>query len=206
MNDSPSTNRPSRRRAATGLTAALVLGAVLLGGCQGRTLFRPGTGTSGGSGEQVDLTDRDLAPVDAFISARNAQWILGDEVEVLASKEYFAQYLTVNAAVGFVERRDTTTLDETTVRLTFIGDQAIASVERNPRILIGTGLTVSARRHLVLRLVRTRDASVPVQLRVTARGNAVRGKKDEVLERAPELRLGGSLVQRGGVATWHPLR
>ena len=34
-------------------------------------------------GGRVSLTDADLAPLDAYIGVRNAQWILGDDVEVV---------------------------------------------------------------------------------------------------------------------------
>ena len=111
--------------------AAFALLVVVLGGCQGRTGFMQG-GTGSGSGGrnpqirggQVSLTDQDLAPVDAYIGVRNAQWILGDDVEVIASREYFGQNLTIARATGLVERRDVSVDGETTVTLTYVGDPA----------------------------------------------------------------------------------
>jgi hypothetical protein len=71
--------------------------------------------------------------------------------------------------------------------------------------MIGTGLTVSARRTLRVRLVKTTDPDHPVRLRVTARGEAARGSRDKVLERAPQLVLGGDLRRRGGAYAWNPV-
>ena len=159
-----------------------------------------------GSRGEVSLTGRDLEGVDAFLAARNSQWVLGDDVEVVASREYFAQSLTVTRAPGLVERTDDTRPDATTVRLRYVGEPAAASVSTNPRLLIGTGLTVMARRTLTLRLVRTTSADRPVHLLVSARGDAARGKKEQVLERGPELRLGGDLVRGPSGWGWVPLR
>lgn len=184
---------------------ALSLAAVFAGACQGRTALRPVADTPAGG--IVSLTDRDLAPVDAFIGARNAQWILGDDVEVLASREYFGQNLTMTRASGLVERQDDMTGGETKVTLTFRGDPGAASVTTNPRVLIGTGLTVTARRTLVVHLMKTRDARRPVYLCVTARGSAARGRGDQVTERAGELVLGGEIKRgAGGAWTWTPFR
>ena len=80
----------------------------------------------------------------------------------------------------------------------------MASVGTNPRVMIGLGLTVTARRSLVVRLVKTRDATRPVHLRVVARGKASRGRKEEVLQRAPEILLGGEIRDAGGVWKWTP--
>jgi len=179
--------------------------AAALGGtaCQGRTdLFRGGQG--GGAvpaGGTVSLTDRDLAPVDAYIGLQNAQWVLGDDVEVTASREYFGQNLTIARMGGIVERRDDTSGGETTVTLTYRGVAGMESVEQNPRVMIGLGLTISARQRLVVHLVRTRDANRPVHLRIVARGRASRGRKDDVQQRAPELQLGGQLT-RGADGAW----
>ena len=53
-----------------------------------------------------------------------------------------------------------------------------------------TGLTVSARRVLRLRLFRTTDADTPVSLRVTATGNASRGRKDKIEDIIPGDKAG----------------
>ncbi len=196
------------------LSVALAL-VVPLAGCQGRHVFTTDGSTAGqpssvsgstpsGNG-RVFLSDRDLAPVDAFISARNAQWILGDEVEVTASREYFAQVLTVNATVGEVSRQDTTRADETTVDLVSLRPGGAVVVTSSPRILIGTGLTVTARKRLTLHLVKTRDQTAPVRLRVHAQGNASRGRHDDVLDRQPVLDLGGEIRLDNGRWTWFPI-
>jgi hypothetical protein len=144
-----------------------------------------------------------LAPVDAYIHHRNARWILGDDVEIVASREFFGQHLTVNAAVGMVRREDVTSADESRVILTFVGSRLHASIDRNPRVLIGTGLTVTARQRLVVRLVRTVDANAPVTLDIVARGDASRGRPEEVVERGPELRMGGRITRRGRAWQWN---
>lgn len=199
---------------------ALVLGLVLVG-CQGRKQLDPVTasGTPGEAfptqprnrtrparGGKVFVSDRDLAPVDAFISARNAQWIMGDEVEVFASREYFAQVLSLNNAVGRVKRVDTVRADETIVTLTYIGAPGSVDVTTSPRVMIGTGLTVNARRKLIVHLMATQDANVPVRLSVSARGDAVRGRKEEVFQRGQALGLGGELRRSGRGYAWVPQR
>lgn len=178
-------------------------------GAPGRTPTAGGgvRGTPPG-GRQVRLRPEDLAPVDAWIDhRRNPQWILGDEVEVVASTEYFAQALTLNREgfSGLVERRDDRQGDDTVVTLRFLGDESQMSAMSNPRVLIGTGLTVTARRLLILRLRRTRDTRQPVLLRVTANGRAARGRHETVLERAPMLRVGGTLRWVDGAWRWMPL-
>ena len=201
----------------------LPLLAVLLvvGACQGRRRITPAvaTGTPGEAFGQpapsqtqararrtgsVFVSDRDLAPLDAFISARNAQWIMGDEVEVVASREYFAQVLSVNSAVGLIQRTDTVRADRTTVTLVYLGQEGSVTVTTSPRIMIGTGLTINARRKLVLHLVKTSDGNVPVRLSVSARGDAVRGRKEEVFQRGPMLGLGGELRRQGSGWAWVP--
>lgn len=200
----------------SGLAVMLLLAG---GGCQGRTSYfgegsAGGAGTGGGAGNTrgrsrqgtVSLSAQDLAPVDAYISARNGQWILGDEVEVLASKEYFGQNLTINATVGLHDRKDTTSPAETVVVLTYSGDPGQASAMTNPRVLVGTGLTVTARKKLTVRLYKTTDGTRPVVLRVSARGKASYGRKEEVLERGEMLTVGGELLSIQGRTTWKPYR
>ncbi|MFV1959143.1 MAG: hypothetical protein ACC662_06990 [Planctomycetota bacterium] len=190
-------------------TLALLLGALLLPACQAGKLSNRGGGAPGerrsGRSTEAFLSDRDLAPVNAYISARNAQWILGDDVDVVASREYFAQYLTLNEPVGRVQRTDKTTIDETTVTVVYPGPKGSVNVTTSPRIMIGTGLTINARRKLVLHLVRTTNPEIPLQLRVTASGDAVRGRKQEVLQRGPMLVLGGEIGREGGRWVWRPI-
>lgn len=160
-------------------------------------------------GRSVRLTAADLAPVDAWIDhRRNPQWILADSVEVVANTEYFAQVLTVNreGLTGLVERRDDRQGDDTVVTLRFVGDESQMSAMTNPRVLIGTGLTVTARRLLVLRLRRTRDTRTPVVLRVLANGRAVHGRDEEVLLRNESIRMGGTLFWNGARWEWRTFR
>lgn len=210
----------NNRTCCLGVVVALLF--LLLAGCQGRKRLTPavasgnpgeampsrarGTRTRMPRGGNVFVSDRDLAPVDAFISARNAQWIMGDEVEVFASQEYFAQVLSVNNAVGRVKRSDNVRNEETTVTLTYLGAAGTVNVTTSPRIMIGTGLTINARRKLVLHMVKTRDANVPVSLSVAARGDAVRGRKEEVFQRGEMLGLGGELRRGASGYTWVPQR
>ena len=193
------------RRIVSSAVSLVVL--ILLGACQGRTdMFKAGGGTSArrAAGGRVELTDRDLAPLDAYIGVRNQQWILADDVDVYASREYFGQNLTITRAPGLVERTDSSVDGETTVFLRYVGAPAAASVMTNPRVLIGVGLTVTARRNLVVHLQRTRDANQPVYLRVVARGKASRGRKDHVEQRAPELQLGGEIRRGSSGWVWTP--
>jgi hypothetical protein len=204
--------------------SSLVLLLVVLGACHGRTQYhltpntpaaqtpstqqpptrrqRPNRRVRGGN---VWLSDRDLAPLDSFIHARNAQWIIGDVVNVTASREYFAQNLTINATLGTVRRRDTTSAQATVVELDYLGAEGTASITTSPRILIGTGLTIMARKRLVLRLVKTEDVNRPVSLRVVAQGEASRGRKKEVLQRGPMLSLGGDIRRSGRRYAWFPI-
>jgi hypothetical protein len=203
-------------------TLLLALAAsVLLPACQNRSLFSGAGGTEGGTttgggarparGGEVSLTAKDLAPVDAYVAAGgasgapNARWILGDEVVIEASREYFAQAVSITARTGAVHRNDETRPDETVTTLTYMMGKYQSGVENNPRVLIGTGITVSARKTLVVRLVRTTDPSVPVRLRITANGDASRGRKDKVEERAPTLQMGGALRWNGSAYVWTPI-
>lgn len=155
---------------------------------------------------RVNLTPRDLAPVDAYLHARNSQWILGDHVEVYASREYFATALTVNARIGVVRRHDQESGADSIITLTYLGHRLAASAMANPRVLLGTGITVSARKRLTVRLIKTTDSRRPVYLRVVARGNASRGRKEEVSARGDSLQIGGSLQLCNCCYNWFPLR
>lgn len=200
----------------------LLMTTLLLGACHGRTQWNPTPQRTQAPrataprataprprrrirGGKVFLSDQDLAPLDRFISARNAQWIVGDVVNVTASREYFAQNLTVNATLGTVKRKDTTRPEATTVELLYLGAPGTASITTSPRILIGTGLTIMARKKLVLRLVKTVDVHVPVTLRVVAEGDASRGVKDDVKQRGPILSLGGDMRRSGNRYAWYPI-
>jgi len=188
------------------LTLVLPLG---LCACQAGGLSRlsGAGGSSGAAGgryrsDVVNLTDDDLAPVDAYLHASNRQWILGDTVDIFASKEYFSGMLTMNAKIGLVHRQDTRAGDDDLTVLTFIGDKSQASAMVNPRALVGTAITVTARKTLRVRMAKTTDASRPVQLRIVARGNASRGVKEEISGRGPQLELGGLLVNENGRWVW----
>lgn len=155
---------------------------------------------------RVSLTPRDLAPVDAYLHARNSQWILGDYVEIHASREYFATALTVNARVGVVQRRDQEVGGDSVITLTYVGHPQAASAMANPRVLLGTGITVTARKRLTIRMVKTRDSRRPVYLRVMARGNATRGRREEVAARGDSLQIGGSLQLCNCCYSWFPIK
>ncbi len=162
-------------------------------------------GARPGRGGGVNLSARDLASVDWYVDARNAQWILGDEVLVEASREYFGQILSITSRVGSVERTEDVQPDVTTTTLRFLMGANQAAVENNPRVMIGTGLTISARRVLRLRLFKTMDSDTPVSLRVTASGSASRGRKDKVEQRAPTLQVGGQLRRAQAGWRWSPI-
>jgi hypothetical protein len=152
----------------------------------------------------VQLSLADLAPVDAWLSHKtNPQWILGDDVEVVASREYFATALTISSTTsGIVQRTDDMTPAGRVVTLRFRGAKSQAGVMNSPRVLIGTGLTVTARRVLRVHLLKTGDPGAPVHLQVTARGEATRGVRESVVERGEVLALGGTLRRRGGGYAW----
>lgn len=222
----------ARDRALRGVVlASLCLAPLLLAACHGpylstrlgrRVRLPPAPTYTGGTtrrqpsrgprptqatrvGGKVRLTARDLAPVDAWLDHRsNSQWILGDEVEVVASREYFAQALTINrdGLSGLVHRTDGKDGDDTVVTMTFVGRPWQMSAMSNPRVLVGTGLTITARRRLRLRLTPTRDPRVPVRLHVTANGRAVRGRHEEKLKQGDVLHLGGQLRWNGRCWLW----
>ena len=154
---------------------------------------------------KVNLSAHDLAPVDSYVHHRNSQWILGDTVDIYASKEYFSQVLTMNTHIGLVHRKDEKVGDQEIATLTFIGHETQRSAMTNPRVLIGTGITVSARRVLRLRMAPTSDANVPIRLRVVATGNASRGRDEEVAQRGPQLQIGGTMRNVRGRWVWTPV-
>jgi hypothetical protein len=145
----------------------------------------------------VSLTDADLAPVDAYVARR--RWLLGDEVEVVASREYFVQALMIASSVGRVRREEAQHENGSTVTLTFVGDPAEVDITTAPRVMIGTGLNVSARKRIVIHFTKTTDPSMPVRLQVTARGAASTGAGETVERRADQIVLGG-VLRRNPVA------
>src|SRR5262249_33646795 len=114
-------------------------------------------------------------------------------VEVVVSKEYFIQNLSVAARIGFVKREDKEGADEATSILTFLGQPEQVDFDTAPRVMIGTGITVAARKRVVLRFVRTRDANLPVRLRIAANGNARLGTGPDVRRREPTIVIGAQL-------------
>lgn len=159
---------------------------------------------------KVKLTGRDLRPVDAWLGVRNTQWIIGEVVDVYASKEYFASTLTINAKTGLVHKQEATVRGDAVTTLTYVGEKHATSAMRAPRIYLGKdktgrGLTVSARKVLRIRMAKTRDPARPVQLRIVARGKAVHGTKESILRRGDALELGGVLRRSSGRWYWIPV-
>jgi len=153
---------------------------------------------------QVNLRTADLAGIDKWLSTENKQWVLGDVVDVYASKEYFATVLTLNAKVGTVQRKDQKIGGDHLVVMRFIGHRGSASAMTNPRVQIGPGLMVTARKVLRVRMAKTKDARRPAQLRVVAHGEAAQGRGDDTLRRADQIELGGSLAYRRDRWVWAP--
>ncbi|MDA1194675.1 MAG: hypothetical protein O2894_05780, partial [Planctomycetota bacterium] len=118
--------------------------------------------------------------------------------------EYFATMLTLNAKVGMVQREDRQVGEDTLVIMRFLGNDYSASAMSNPRAQVGTGLTITARRVLRVRMAKTLDGTRPVQLRVVATGKAAHGRGDDTLRRDDPIELGGSLVYRDGRWAWGP--
>jgi hypothetical protein len=71
-----------------------------------------------------------------------------------------------------------------------------------PRVMIGTGITVTARRQIRVRFAKTTDPDVPVRLTITARGKASTGAGDTVQGRADEMTIGGTLRREGSTHRW----
>jgi hypothetical protein len=143
----------------------------------------------------VKLTNEDLAPVDAYVKRR--VWYVGDDIEVFASREYFWQYVSFIAAKGVAQREDHETPDGLVVTVTYVGGRELISEETAPRILIGTGVTLSARHRVTVRFVKTRDPNVPVRLRIAATGNASMGRGAEKLRRGESQIVAGCALVRG---------
>ncbi len=164
----------------------------------GRTDRADASDAPAAKGSEVFVSDADLAPMDAWVRVR--RWILGDEVEIDASREYFGSLVSVATRIGYVKQEIAEEAGVTTTTLTFLGRPEAVDVQTAPRVLVGTGLTASARKRLVLRLHRTTNPDVPVRFRLVARGKASTGVGDQVVSRAPELGLGASIrrLPQGG--------
>jgi hypothetical protein len=154
----------------------------------------------GGDAGSVSLSDADLAPVDTYVKTR--VWYVGDSIEIVASREYFWQNISFVAAKGVVQREDAETPDGLVVTVTYVGAKALLSETTAPRVLIGTGITASARERLVVRFVKTRDLSVPVRLRISATGNASMGRGAEKLRRGETQIVAGCALVRGPDGRW----
>jgi hypothetical protein len=191
----------SHARSGWAVLAAALLAGTVLAGCQAGGMRTRGSGgaaagTAGrddgaSAGGYVELTDRDLAPMDAWI--RRRFWVLADDVEIVASKEYFIQNLSIAARIGVVQRRDEEGPDEARSVLTYVGPAESLDVTSAPRVLIGTGVTVTARRTLTIRFVRTKSADLPVRIRIAANGRASIGTGDQVARRDNSLVLGAQI-------------
>ena len=150
-----------------------------------------------GPGE-ISLSADELAPMDGWI--RKRRWLIGDDVEVTASREYFAQNLSITERIGSVTRNDSEQNGVGTSVLTYIGPGGTIDQQTAPRVMIGTGLTVMARKRLTVHLVKTRDGSVPVQIRVRAIGRASAGSSTQVMQREDALTIGARLYRAPGGA------
>jgi len=156
-----------------------------------------GGADAGGGGPTISLTDAELAPMDGYI--RRRFWVLGDDVEIVASKEYFIQNLSISARIGIVKREDKEGANEATSVLTFLGRPGEVDFSNAPRVLVGTGISVLARRTLTIRFVRTTSQELPVRIRIAANGDARLGMGDQVSRRDPSIVLGAQLRRVGGV-------
>ena len=151
---------------------------------------------------RVNLRKQDLQSVHDWFSGRNRQFILGDVVEIEASKEFFSQVLTANAQVGMVRKSEREINGDRVITLTYIG-AAIPSAMHSPRVLIGVGFTASARKTLHIKLSKTYDAARPVRIRITARGDAARGRGDDVLQKDDhQLTVQGALTWNRQLRRW----
>ena len=128
---------------------------------------------------------------------RQARFLLGDEAEVVASKEFFVSNLMIATSMWGVRREDQETPEGAVITLTFLGPPDSATVTTAPRVMIGTGIEVLARRRLVVRFVPTRDPDVPIRLVVVARGRASMGAGERVERRGDQLSFGGTLRRAG---------
>ena len=185
-----------RRAALLALLGALLLPACTSGARRGSRQGTSKTDASSGGGaggSEVVLTGQDLAPVDAWVKRR--RWILGDDVTVTASREYFGPLVSMTERIGYVRREDTDVGGDVISTMTFVGPKEGIDIQTAPRLFIGTGLSVMARRRLTLRLTKTRDDSVPVRIQIQATGKASTGVADQVGQRAEALVMGARVYR-----------
>ncbi len=185
------------------LVAVVGIGAA----CQGGGFSNlPSRGQN--AGPRVVLSDADLQGVDQYFSSgaggANTQWILGDNVEIVASREYFSNLLSLNRG-NFVNRTTRIDGDDTVETLRFLGAPNQRSAMTSPRAQVGTGVTVTARETLIVRLTRAESADRPVRIKITANGNASRGHAEKVQHRGPMLAMGGNLIRQGDTWVWMPI-
>ena len=200
-------NLAPRRPLRPALWLAAALLAAGLGACRadGRRAGRGGAdgaaadaggGAAVGEGGTISVSNEDLAPMDGYI--RRRFWVLGDDVEIVASKEYFIQNLSISARIGYVRRDDKEGENEAVSKLTFLGKPGEVDFSNAPRVLVGTGISVLARRTLTIRFTRTTSADVPVRIRIAANGDARMGMGNQVSRRDPSIVLGAQLRHVGG--------
>lgn len=146
-------------------------------------------------GARVNLRPQDMQPVRDWFSVRNRQFILADVVEIRASKEFFSQVLTTNTHIGMVRKQERVVNGDRIITLKYVGRNA-PSAMNSPRVLIGTGFTVTARDTLRVHLTKTYDPARPVNIRVSARGDAARGRAEEVLQKDDHM------LEVRGALTW----
>lgn len=151
-------------------------------------------GSRSGSGSEVSLTAEDLAPVDAYLKRR--VWYVGDDVDVTASQEYFWQYVSFVSAKGVTDRHDAEDASGLTVTVTYLGPKESISQETAPRILIGTGITVSARHRLIVHFKKTQSADVPVKLQILVSGVASMGRGSDIVKSKEQQIIVGCALSR----------
>lgn len=187
-------------RRSRSMVLVLLAVAAGLSACQGGARRGRGAGgdasatpdaADGAGAGAISISDAELAPMDAYI--RRRFWILGDDVEIVASKEYFVQNLSIAARIGAVKREDREGADEAVSTITYLGRPEALDFSNAPRVMVGTGITVTARRRIVVRFVRTTSPEMPVRLRVTASGKARMGVGDQVMRREEVLSVGARL-------------
>ena len=125
-------------------------------------------------------------------------------VQADPSTEYFSNVMSLNRG-NMVSRTTRIVGSDTVETLRFLGAPNQRSAMTSPRAQIGTGLTVTARETLTVRLSKTRDPSVPVRIQITANGDASRGHKEEIHRRGAILTMGGNLVRQGSGWVWMPI-
>jgi hypothetical protein len=203
-------NAPARRSLRLGLRFVLVLAVGLVvvgvGGCRGDAR-RGGRGAAEGDGTGADaaagagaeggtisLSNQDLAPMDGYI--RRRFWVLGDDVEIVASKSTHPEPLHLGAHRLRQARRQGGRERAESVLTPSAGPAG--GFSNAPRVLVGTGISVLARRTLTIRFTRTTSPDLPVRIRIAANGDARLGMGNQVSRRDPSIVLGAQLRRVGG--------